>query len=66
VIEFNQRAYAQIQTEKRLDIVTGATHFLKSRARWKQSPILFARYLKSNDEILSAEPKQEKQHGIPK
>jgi putative phosphoribosyl transferase len=29
VIDFNQRAYAQLQTEKRLDIVTGATHLFE-------------------------------------
>ncbi|MGH7824272.1 MAG: dienelactone hydrolase family protein [Candidatus Binatia bacterium] len=29
VIELNQRAYAQLQTEKRLDIVRGATHLFE-------------------------------------
>src|SRR5918994_3092693 len=29
VIELNQRAYAQLQTEKRLDIITGATHLFE-------------------------------------
>ncbi|MPZ78349.1 MAG: hypothetical protein GEU77_17720 [Deltaproteobacteria bacterium] len=67
VIELNQRAYAQLQTEKRLDIVTGATHLFEEPGTLAAVADLatqwFARYLEANDDArstptidLSAEP----------
>ena len=49
VIELNQRAYAQLKTEKRLDIVTGATHLFEEPGTLEAVADLatqwFARYL---------------------
>src|SRR5918995_757679 len=51
VIELNQRAYAQLQTEKRLDIVTGATHLFEEPGTLEAVADLaaqwFARYLEA-------------------
>jgi putative phosphoribosyl transferase len=53
VVELNQRAYAQLQTEKRLDIVTGATHLFEEPGTLEAVADLatqwFARYLQAKD-----------------
>jgi hypothetical protein len=53
VIELNQRAYAQLKTEKRLDIVTGATHLFEEPGTLEAVADLatqwFARYLQAKD-----------------
>jgi putative phosphoribosyl transferase len=63
VITLNQRAYAQLQNEKRLEIVTDATHLFEEPGTLEAVADLatqwFARCLEANEEILSAEPEQE-------
>jgi putative phosphoribosyl transferase len=53
VIELNQRAYAQLQAEKRLDIVTGATHLFEEPGTLEAVADLatqwFARYLEAKN-----------------
>jgi hypothetical protein len=53
VIELNQRAYAQLQSEKRLDLVTGATHLFEEPGTLEAVANLasqwFARYLEAKD-----------------
>jgi putative phosphoribosyl transferase len=53
VIELNQRAYAQLQTEKRLDIVTCATHLFEEPGTLESVAELarewFMKYLKQTE-----------------
>jgi putative phosphoribosyl transferase len=53
VIELNRRAYAQLQAEKRLDIVSGATHLFEEPGTLEAVADLatqwFARYLEAKD-----------------
>jgi hypothetical protein len=66
VIELNQRAYAQLQTDKRLEIVRGATHLFEEPGALEAVADLaiqwFVKYLKPRQ--LSTE--QEKRHGAAK
>ena len=75
VIELNQRAYAQLQTEKRLDIVTGATHLFEEPGALEAVADLatqwFAGYLQGKDVRsaptidLPAEPDRSTNSGLP-
>lgn len=75
VIEFNQRAYAQLQSERRLDIVTGATHLFEEPGTLEAVADLatqwFAPYLKTKDARsaptidLSAEPDRRTNMELP-
>jgi putative phosphoribosyl transferase len=75
VIELNQRAYAQLQSEKRLDIVTGATHLFEEPGTLEAVADLaaqwFARYLEAKNARLaptidfSAEPDSRTNRELP-
>jgi putative phosphoribosyl transferase len=54
VIEFNQRAYTQIQTEKRLDIVTGATHLFEEPGTLEAVADLATRWFALHLEVKEA------------
>jgi putative phosphoribosyl transferase len=56
VIEFNQRAYAQLETEKRLDIVTGATHLFEEPGPLEAVTDLAMRWFALHLEAKEARP----------